>query len=93
MGNVDLDTDEQAGLEGNPSGELQALITVYEACWISDYNISYASDTALVQESVTISVSDILSGEPFSSYNDVGDYDNLATGEQGISQRLVGGGA
>lgn len=38
----------------------QAIITVYEACWLSDYSVSYASDTALVQETVTINVSDIL---------------------------------
>jgi hypothetical protein len=88
LGDVDLDIDEQAGLEGNPSGTLQALITVYEACWISDYSVSYASDTALVQETVTINVSDILSQEPFSSYTDAYDYDQLATDEQGISQRL-----
>lgn len=37
-----------------------AIVTIYEACWISDYSVSYASDTALVQETVTINVSDIL---------------------------------
>ena len=37
-----------------------ALLTFYEACWISDYSVSYASDAALVQETVTINVSDIL---------------------------------
>jgi len=88
LGNVDLDIDEQTGLEGNPSGALQALITVYEACWINDYNVNYASDTALVQETVSISVSDVLSGEPFSEYTDAGDYDNLASNETGLSQRL-----
>jgi len=88
LGDVDLDVDEQSGLEDNPSGQLQALITVYEACWISDYSVSYASDTALVQETVTINVSDILSQEPFSSYTDAENYDQLATNEAGISQRL-----
>ena len=37
-----------------------AILTFYEACWISDYSVSYASDAALVQETVTINVSDIL---------------------------------
>jgi hypothetical protein len=37
-------------------------VTFYEACWISDYSVSYASDTAMVQETVTINVSDILAG-------------------------------
>lgn len=39
-----------------------AVLTFYEACWISDYSISYASDAALVQETVTINVSDVLAG-------------------------------
>lgn len=39
--------------------ENQALVTIYEGCWISDYSVSYASDTALVQETVTINVSDV----------------------------------
>jgi hypothetical protein len=52
------------------------LLTIYEACWMSDYSVSFASDTAIVQETVTINVSDILAGtgldalytgEPFSA--------------------------
>jgi hypothetical protein len=39
-----------------------AIVTFYEACWISDYSASYASDTAMVSETVTINVSDILAG-------------------------------
>jgi hypothetical protein len=76
------------GSEDNPDGNVQALVTIYEACWISDYSISYASDTALVQETVTINVSDILSQEPYSSYLDVASYDQLASDQNGISQRL-----
>jgi hypothetical protein len=41
---------------------IYAIVTYYEACWISDYSVSYASDTAMVQETVTINVSDILAG-------------------------------
>ena len=73
--------------EDQPEGNVQALVTIYEACWLSDYSISYASDTALVQETVTIHVSDILSQEPFSSYLDVASYDQLATDQNGVSQR------
>lgn len=87
---VDLDIDETTGLEGGGSGSaIQALVTVYEACWISDYSVSYASDTALVQETVTINVSDILSQEPFSSYTDTESYDNLSSG-LGLSRKLAG---
>jgi len=53
------DVDVQATDELQQYNE-QALLTFYEACWISDYSISYASDAALVQETVTINVSDIL---------------------------------
>jgi len=48
----------------------QALLTIYEACWMSDYSVSFASDTALVQESVTINVSDILGTEGKDGYGD-----------------------
>lgn len=44
---------------------ISALLTIYEACWISDYSVSYASDTALVQETVTINVSDVIASEAF----------------------------
>jgi len=41
-------------------GNLDAIITYYEGCWMSDYSTSYASDTALVNESVTLNVTDIV---------------------------------
>lgn len=40
--------------------DLQAIITLYEACWISDWSSTFASDTALVQEDVTINVTNIV---------------------------------
>ena len=58
-----------------------AIVTFYEACWISDYSVSYASDTAMVQETVTINVSDILAGPgkfPYTS-NEVEPYSILGT--------------
>ena len=87
LGPVDLESDEPA-LEGGSDTNFSALITVYEACWISDYSVSYASDTALVQETVTINVSDILSQEPFSAYTDDQTYDNLSSSNT-MSKRLV----
>lgn len=77
--------------EGNaPEGKAQALVTVYEACWISDYSVSYASDTALVQETVTINVSDILNQWAAAFYLDAGyDYDQNGLTESGLSQRLL----
>jgi len=44
----------------NPD-EFEAIMTYFEGCWISDYNSSYAADAALVQENVTVNVTDIIS--------------------------------
>ena len=44
-------------------GSLSAIITIYEACWMSDWTVTYASDTALVQEDATINVTDIVANE------------------------------
>ena len=57
----DVIDQEKEGSGYDGAGAI-ALQTIYEACWISDYSVSFASDTALVQESVTINVSDILAG-------------------------------
>jgi hypothetical protein len=54
-------TDEKNG-SGLESYDQYAIVTFYEACWISDYSVSYAADTAMVQETVTINVSDITAG-------------------------------
>jgi hypothetical protein len=70
----------------------QALITYYEGCWISDYSVSYAADTALVQETVTINVSDIyadvadLTAAGSSDTED--DYSKLAIPDTGSSHRV-----
>ena len=39
---------------------MKALITLYEACWMTSYNWSYSSDTSLVQEGCEIQCSDIM---------------------------------
>ena len=40
-------------------GKLQAIRTIYEACWFTDWNTSFTSDTAIVQESCTLQASDV----------------------------------
>lgn len=70
---------------------LQGLLTVYEACWISDYSVSYASDTALVQETVTINVSDILASYDDISSADETSYSQLGLDGPGVSNRIVPG--
>jgi len=50
-------------------GGLKAILTYYQGCWISDYSVSYAADAALVQESVTVNVTDIL-GDIATAYDE-----------------------
>jgi len=52
--------DDVPNRSSTKASQATALVTRYEACWISDYSVSFASDTALVQETVTINVTDIL---------------------------------
>jgi hypothetical protein len=82
-----LDSDGQK-VEGSGGDNRTALITLYEACWISDYSVSFASDTALVQESVTINVSDILSSGELSGGAESGDYSTLGLNGKGLSARF-----
>lgn len=48
------------GSVSSTEGNLRALITLYEGCWMTQYSWSYSSDTSLVQENCEISCSDIL---------------------------------
>lgn len=60
----DLDSNGLSGLTSpgwNLDG-LEAIMTFFEGCWMSDWSVSYASDAALVQEDVTINVTDIIAG-------------------------------
>lgn len=82
-------TDSSDEIEGKGDNNTQALLTIYEACWMSDYSISFASDTALVQETVTINVSDVLSnvyGEVMNSIGD--DAEPYSTLMENMSSRL-----
>lgn len=68
IGIVDPHRDNNTGVDQSvfPDGTtkaLKAIITIYEACWMSDWSSTYASDTALVQEDVTINVTDIIADE------------------------------
>lgn len=57
------------------NGELDAILTYYEGCWLSDYGVSYAADAALVQENVTVNVTDIIASTS-NDYIETGDYFN-----------------
>jgi len=82
---------ESSSSERESDEYLYGIITIYEACWISDYSVSYASDTALVQETVTINVSDIVSDSSFSgmTFTDK-DFSGNGIGGPGESIRFTG---
>lgn len=56
-------SSDEFDLNSQDGTALDAIVTLYEGCWMSDYSTSYASDTALVQESVTLNVTDIISSD------------------------------
>ena len=55
---------------GVDDNDFDAILTYYQGCWLSDFNTSYTSDTALVQESVTVNVTDIVSTPNAEGYDD-----------------------
>jgi len=74
-------TEDFAGAYNTPSPDgtvgpfqnaqsLDAILTYYQGCWLSDFNTSYTSDTALVQESVTVNVTDIVAAPGSLPYGD-----------------------
>lgn len=57
---------------------LKALLTFYEACWMTSYTWSFTADTSLVQENCEISCSDIIDGK--SNYQQYVQAFNVDTG-------------
>lgn len=43
--------------------EVKALVTFFEGCWFNSYNASFTSDAAIVSESSSVTVTDVLSAE------------------------------
>jgi hypothetical protein len=81
-------------ISGISGGGHTALITLFEACWWSDWNTSYSRDSALVMENGTANVTDIhdfssLYGEFLASGNDptIGQLGSIRFGS-----RVLGGG-
>lgn len=69
----DIDAAGDSINNGYNEEGLQALMTYFEGCWISDYSTSYAADAALVQESVTLNVTDIIAS-PSAQYTENSPY-------------------
>ena len=87
---INPSVESQGAQEGTDASKNVGLLTIYEACWISDYSVSYASDTALVQESVTINVSDIIASTDLNAYYaNAEPYSVLNDSATGMSVRLT----
>lgn len=83
-GIVDASTQPgQGDFVGTP---IQALITIYEGCWMNSYSASYTSDAAIVAENSSVTVTDIIDG--FSTYGEFVD-----TGLAPVGSRAPGKGA
>jgi hypothetical protein len=51
----------------------KALLTFYEACWMTSYGLSFPADSAIVSESISVRVSDIVDGSSvYGENNDTG---------------------
>lgn len=46
----------------SPTSQVKALLTFYEGCWINSYSASFSSDSALVAENSSVTVTDIIDG-------------------------------
>lgn len=67
----------------------EALLTFYEACWLTDYSYDFAADGAMVTESVSAIVSDVIDGT--STYGMMAD---SSTGNSPFDpDRAAGGGS
>lgn len=74
-------------------GVNEALLTFFEACWMNDWGADFAADGAMVQENVSVTVTDIIDGS--STYGELAS-DGQSTGnnpfsDQGSSLRYTTG--
>jgi len=71
------DESPGSGLPGariSSNGVNKAVLTFYEACWITSYSASFPSDSTIIAETVDISVSDVVDGA--SIYNEFSETGN-----------------
>ncbi len=69
--------------------EIKALFTFYEGCWFTAYNASFTSDAAMVSESSTVTVTDVIDGT--STYGEFIDSGLVPKGSSdGYSMRFTG---
>jgi hypothetical protein len=76
------DVPKEGGLNNTGNPGVYCVATIYEGCWMSNYNTSYTVDTAAVAEDATIMVTDIfdVSGSVYGEFLDSGLNSGDATG-------------
>ena len=85
---------------GNPATRgHSAVITIFEACWFSNWSVSYAKDAGLIMESSEVQISDVhdfssVYGEFLATGNDptVGQLGSIRFGQGGFGVAQAGGG-
>lgn len=78
----------------NPIVEPRALITFFEGCWLNSYSASYSSDSAMVAENGSVTVTDIIDGvSQYGEFIDTGlaPIGDNGTAGQGYSLRFASG--
>jgi hypothetical protein len=82
--------------EGFATTSVKALFTFFEGCWLNSYNASYTADAAIVAETSSITVTDIIDGlSPYGEFVDTGLAPIGANGAAGtgFSLRFAGSGS
>jgi hypothetical protein len=70
--------------------DIKALLTIFEGCWFNSYNASFTSDAAIVSESSSVTVTDVLCSETSSdSYGEFVDTGLASTANGAFSLRFA----
>ncbi len=83
-----------SNVENLLTSNIKALFTFYEGCWVNSFSASFSSDSAIVGENTSVTVTDVIDG--FSTYGEYID-SGLApigangTAGAGYSLRFAGG--
>lgn len=87
-------TTQPGGMATGFITPIRAIFTFYERCWFSSYNHSYSSDSSLVMQSASISVTDVTDGKSeYGEYIDTGLAPISANGSPGAGYSFAFGGA
>jgi hypothetical protein len=55
-------TTQPQGVNNIYASEIKALFTFFEGCWLNSYSASFTSDSAIVAENSSVTVTDIIDG-------------------------------